>query len=126
MNGAAALCFPWVNTLCWLRVWRLGGCRQCWNEVLPATVAVIVNSIFLSVCPCRGPESTEQTCARGQEEQEEGEEGQTPAGIYSGGHGAEQGGQTSDEGVGCVQTDNSPHLLPLPLPPDIEGDEDPH
>lgn len=96
---------------------------------MPATGAVIVNSLFLFVCPChlcRGPVSTVQTCAHGQEEQEEGEEGHAPAGIQSAGHGAEQVGQACDEGVGREPTGSSRSFLALPSPPDIEGDDDPH
>jgi len=70
--------------------------------------------------------STPQTWAHGQQDQEEGEEGHAPAGIHSAGHGAEQVGQASHEGVGGVQAGYSPRFLPLPSPPDIEGDGDPH
>lgn len=126
VNAAAALCFLWVNTLfCrWDRHRRVH--RLCWSEVLPASVPFVFTSMFLSVCYlCRGPALSVQARAQGQEEKE-GQEGHNPAGAHRAGHGTEQVGQTPDEGVGCVQTGSSPHFLPLPSPPDIQGDDDPH
>lgn len=127
MNSTAALCFLWVNMLCWLRhqhhwFYRLEGCRRLWNEFLAVTVAFIEDSEHQRMALA----SPLKACAaRGQQEQKE-EEAHGPAEIYAARNGAEEAGQTSDKGTICVETGSSPHFLQLPLPPDIEGDNDPH
>lgn len=67
-----------------------------------------------------------QDYARGQKEHEDEEQSHAPAGSHSDGNGAEQVGQTSDEGVCCEQTDGRQHFLSFPLPPNIQSHGDPH
>lgn len=127
VNRAAALCFPRVNTTRCLRLHGLRGPGKRRSEASPATVAVAPPFVFVGPCRmCRVSRSTAQTGARCEEEQEEGEEAHAPAGIHGAGRGAEQVGQAPDEGVGRVQAGGGPGLLPLPSPPHIEGDDDPH
>lgn len=128
VNRAAAVCFICINTLCLCCHQRFTAGKSCWNwnEVPQATVVIFVICKVLSACPqCSGLAWSLQV--RSQDDHEEQKEkGQQQKGACCEGHGAEQAGQTTDEGAGRVQTDRSPHFLQLPSPYDIKGNDNPH